>query len=337
MNDDNGQSGMRAAVGVICRDCMGLRPGETLLLVADPFGLETAEVILRHAQAGGYGCRLAPIPLVERAGQAPEGFGRELLASAEAALLLTWRSLSHTEARRQACREDGVRIASLPGFRLEMLARLFPPGSAETVAAATRQAAALLDGADRVRVQAEAGTDITFSLAGRHIYLDTGLYREPGRFGNLPAGEVAAAPVDRSAGGVLVVDVAFAGLGEVDRLRLYLEGGCLRAAEGPGADEVMKLLHGPAERVSAEFGIGVNRLARTGALTLEAEKACGTVHFAFGDSHSFGGANAAAGHWDAVLRCASIEVDGRRVELPRPVTWQPGEIALNSDSQGTQP
>jgi len=317
--DESGQPGLAAAVGVICRDCLGLRSAETLLLVADPFGLETAEVILQYAQAGGFRCRLAPIPLVERAGQAPAGFGRELLASAEAVLLLTWRSLSHTEARRQACRQDQVRIASLPGFRLEMLGRLFPPGSAGEVAAETEKAAALLAGADRVRVCTEAGTDITFSLAGRRIYLDTGLYREPGRFGNLPAGEIAAAPVEGSAEGVLAVDVAFAGLGELEGLRLYLEGGSLRAAEGPGAQEVLKLLDGPAERVSAEFGIGTNRLARTGALTLEAEKACGTVHFAFGDSRSFGGGNAASGHWDAVLRCGWIEVDRRRVELPSPV------------------
>lgn len=305
---------------VICRECLGLTEKEKLLVVADPPEMEVAETIAGFALTHGFDCSLVRIPLVERAGSAPREFTRELLASAEAALLVTGRSLSHTEARRRACREDGVRIASMPGLTLEMLARLFPAGSAENTAAATQRSVALLEGASRVRVRAGAGTDIVFSLEGRNIYQDTGLYREPGRFGNLPAGEVCASPLEACAEGLIVVDVAFAGLGAVNGLELTVSGGCLAAARGPRAAEVLALLDGPPERVLAEFGIGTNALARTGPLTLEAEKARGTVHFALGDNRSFGGSNAASGHWDAVLRCDWIEVDGQRRELPRPET-----------------
>ncbi len=307
-------------VDVICRECLGLSEREKLLVLADPPEMEVAETIAGCALEHGFDSSLVRIPLVERAGSAPRGFTRELLASADAALLVTGRSLSHTEARRRACREDGVRVASMPGLTLEMLARLFPAGSAENAASATQRAVNLLEGVSQVRVRAEAGTDITFSLHGRKIYQDNGLYREPGRFGNLPAGEVCASPLESSAEGRIVVDVAFAGLGSVNGLELTVSGGYLAAARGSRAAEVLALLDGPAERVLAEFGIGTNALARTGPLTLEAEKACGTVHFAFGDNRSFGGSNAASGHWDAVLRCDWIEMDGQRRELPRPET-----------------
>jgi len=207
----------------------------------------------------------------------------------------------------------------MPGITGEVICRLFCPGSAGLVSRRTNALAASLEGAGRIELRTEAGTELELSIAGRKIYTDTGLYREPGRFGNLPAGEVSAAPVSFSARGRVVVDLAFAGLGAVDGLILELEKGRIVAAKGPGRGRLLKLLAENRDRVAGEFGIGTNPLARPSSLTLEAEKAVGTVHLGLGDNISFGGENRATGHWDAVLNCRWIKVDGEILDLTEPL------------------
>ena len=303
------------AVQSICTENLGLRKPEVLLIVADPPLYELAGRMADTARRLGFACELLQTGPVEKAGAAPAEFTRETLARYPAALLVTSRSLSHTETRRLACRTDRVRMASMPGITGDMLQRLFVPGAAEKIGSGTAKLAARLEGAADIRIRTGRGTELEFSLAAREIYLDTGLYRAPGAFGNLPAGEISAAPVAASARGKVTVDVAFAGLGAVEELSLEIEDGSLVAAHGDGSRDLLDLLSGAAERVLGEFGIGTNPLARPCAVTLEAEKARGTVHFGFGDNRSFGGENFAHGHWDAVVRCGEIEVDGRVLKL----------------------
>ncbi len=303
------------AMEAICRDHMGQRPGETLLVVADRSRAGLAAAMARGAEAAGFDCSLALVDEVLRAGQAPRGYSEELLRMVPAALLVTGRSLSHTEVRRRVCRVHGTRIASLPGLTEDMLVRLFAPGSADTVAGRTTELARQVDGASSVRLEGPAGTELELSVQGRKLYLDTGLYHAPGNFGNLPAGEVAWSPLPGSARGRIVADVAFAGLGAVKDMELIIRGGRLAEARGPRSDELLELLCDQPERVLGEFGIGCNGLARPCAITLEAEKAVGTVHFGFGDNRSFGGDNTASGHWDCVVRCSRLEIDNRVVEL----------------------
>jgi leucyl aminopeptidase (aminopeptidase T) len=310
-----GNNSLETALQAICTENLGLYPDEVLLVVADPPRYKLAGRMVDTARKLGFACELLQVGPVEKAGAAPEEFSRKTLARYPAALLVTYRSLSHTETRRQACHADSVRIASMPGVTEDMLFRLFKPGTAEEISRSTRMLAERLKSAGNVSIRTEHGSNLELSLKGRKIYLDTGLYRDPGAFGNLPAGEVSAAPVAGSARGEVVVDVAFAGLGAVENLALEIDNGRLVAAHGPLSRDLLDLLSGPAERVLGEFGIGTNRLANPGAITLEAEKARGTVHFGFGDNRSFGGENLAVGHWDAVIRCTGIEVDGKVLEL----------------------
>ncbi|MBW7996048.1 MAG: hypothetical protein FVQ81_05625 [Candidatus Glassbacteria bacterium] len=303
------------AMESICGEHLSLHDDEVLLIVADPSRKALAGKMARAAETAGYGCNLIVIGEVVRAGQAPAGFTEELLAGFPAALLVTGKSLSHTDERRKACREQNTRIASMPGLTDDILLHLFRPGSADVVRRRTVEMVERVKDSRRVRVRGPAGTRMELSVQDRKLYLDTGLYRRPGDFGNLPAGEVAWSPVPGSASGRIVVDVAFAGLRGVNGLKLTIEDGAIVDAEGAKARELMQVLAGKPERVLGEFGIGTNPLARPGAVTLEAEKAVGTVHFGFGDSRSFGGTNQASGHWDCVVRADSLDIDSRAVEL----------------------
>jgi leucyl aminopeptidase (aminopeptidase T) len=269
------------------------------------------------ARQAGFECGLIVVGEIESPAQSPPGFTTELLADVPAALLVTGKSLSHTDERRAACREHGTRIASMPGLTEDILLRLFKPGSADRVRRATVELAEMLEDVRRVKIETEAGTQLSLSVAGRRLYLDTGMYRRPGDFGNLPAGEVAWGPVEGSAQGRIVADVAFAGIGAVEELVLVIEDGRVVDTDGDYAGEVLRLLKGEPERLLGEFGAGSNPLARPGAITLEAEKCAGTVHFGFGENRSFGGSNRASGHWDCVVKCDRLDVDGRVVELRR--------------------
>ena len=303
------------AMMTICGEHLGLARGEHLLLVADPPKRRLAGEMTDAARELGFSAGLLRIGPIEKTGCAPPEFTTKALTMCAAALLVTSRSLSHTEQRRAACHEKGVRIASMPGLSPEMLCRLFKPGKPKEVAERTLALAARLEDVCRIRVRNRQGTDFDLELTGRKIYTDTGLYHHPGSFGNLPAGEVCAAPAASTLEGRAVVDVAFAGLGAVQSLILELHQGRLKNARGTDAQRLLSLLDKPEFRVVGEFGIGTNPLARPCEITLEAEKAIGTVHLGFGDNRSFGGDNAAAGHWDAVLRCDSLELDGSRLDL----------------------
>src|SRR5207247_5272272 len=104
-------------------------------------------------------------------------------------VLLTTRSLPHTNARRDACEKHGARIASMPGadpLRLEALLDL----DYDELRARSEELAARLEGARRVRLSARGGSDLSFEIQGRTIYRDAGDLSKPGSFGNLPAGEV---------------------------------------------------------------------------------------------------------------------------------------------------
>ncbi|MEA1997033.1 MAG: aminopeptidase [Gemmatimonadota bacterium] len=309
-----------SAMRTICGGNLGLSSKETLLIVADPPMMGLAGRMVQAAREGGWRSELVEVGEVEKAGCAPEGFTDELLGAGwSAALLVTSKSLSHTSQRRKACYEIGLRIASMPRLSEDMLCRLFRPGAADGVKKRTDALAARLEGAVMLRVCTRQGTELELSIEGRKIYTDTGFYREPGRFGNLPAGEVCAAPVPGTAHGRLVVDVAFAALGTgmpVEGLVIEIEKGSMVRVTGPGSERVERLLARAPDRVAGEFGIGTNRLATLCPVPLEAEKAVGTVHIGFGDNISFGGENRdATGHWDAVMRCERIEVDGRTLDL----------------------
>ena len=299
------------AMRTICAEHLGLSGRESLIIVADPPLLSLADCMARAAEDIGQACELVEIGEVEKPGKSPPGFTAALLARGAAALMVTSKSLSHTAERRTACRKYGVRVASMPGLTEDMILRLFRPGSAALVSKRTLEMAAKLEGAGIVRVCSRKGTELELSLDGRKILKDNGLYHEPGSFGNLPAGEVCASPVAGSVRGTLAVDVAFAGLGRVEGLVLEIGRGILTKARGPESERIFELLAGNAERVAGEFGIGTNPLAKPGPVTLEAEKAVGTVHLGFGDNLSFRGKNRASGHWDAVASYEQIEVDGK--------------------------
>lgn len=161
------------------------------------------------------------------------------------------------------------------------------------------------------------------SLVGREGLSDTGILRQRGSFGNLPAGEAYIAPVEGTGEGIVVAEKGwFAG---EEEMVLTFRDGLVIEAQGGGkfGEEFRKTLgldkgHTGevyyARRNLAELGIGTNPNARFSMeRRLEAEKIKGTGHIAIGDNAHIGGVVSADLHWDFIIPKVTILLDSRAV------------------------
>jgi leucyl aminopeptidase (aminopeptidase T) len=300
---------------IVWESCMRLGRDERALVVADESKLTIARRFYKTAQTLTEDAALMLIRPRETNGQEPPDAVARALTGCDVALLVTSYSLSHTKARRQACR-GGTRVASMPGIT-ESMARRALAVDHGAIQRENRRIKKAIGKHDTLEIRAPGGTEIRLSIAGRYIYdEDCGLFHEPGSFGNLPSGEVTVAPVEGSAEGVIVVDRSMAGIGRLRRpLRIEVRKGRAVGFKGEGAAALRRVFDArPVKaRTVAELGIGTNPAARITGTVLEDEKVQGTVHLALGSNASFGGTVQTDVHLDGVVADAEIWAAGRRL------------------------
>jgi leucyl aminopeptidase (aminopeptidase T) len=193
------------------------------------------------------------------------------------------------------------------------------------IAADCRAWADVLTRATEVRVRTPYGTDLRFSLEGRPGQVDDGFYDGTGAdtWGNLPAGEAYAIPLEGTGEGRLVVPAGWYPKLDQDMV-LRIQKGEVVELQGGGAvgDEFCQLFQlgsddpvHKARRNLAELGIGTNPNARSPDNVLEAEKIKGTVHIGIGDNIHMGGTVEADLHDDFVQPQPDLYLDGEPVIL----------------------
>jgi len=304
-------SELERAVRTVVDSCLGVQPGEDLVIVVDrttePLGA-ALQAAAAELGAESVTCVMEPR---EVDGQEPPAAVAAALAAATVFVAPTRRSLSHTRARKAAS-ESGARGATLPGVTADMLARLmacdFP-----LMAARSRAVAELLGGADEARVTCPRGTDMTFDLRGRAGISDDGDLAAPGAFGNLPCGEGFVSPLT---GEGTLHAATLAGLGLPGApVELTVRDGRLVGAAGDWGARWTALMDDAGEqgRNLAELGVGTNERARLTGNILEDEKMLGTVHVAFGASAGIGGTVSVPVHLDCLVEDATLDVGGTRV------------------------
>ena len=174
--------------------------------------------------------------------------------------------------------------------------------------------AGVLRGAREVRIASPKGTDITMTVEGRPLDLDIGMVTAEAPLTNLPAGEVCLAPIESSANGVVVFDVAFMDGRWVEDLEVEFTGGVARGVRAArGLDLFNDTISGASGdgNVIGELGIGLNHevTAPCGSMLLD-EKILGTIHIAVGDNTMLGGVNDSSLHWDLLVMEPTVTVDG---------------------------
>ncbi|MBE0512641.1 aminopeptidase [Candidatus Bathyarchaeota archaeon] len=320
---------------------MGVKNGEKLLIVTDLPTQEEweklnsekltdalrrsllAKIVSEIARKKFPNCTVEfyTYPSVGRHGAEPGEEVEEKMKMADVVIAITSYSLSHTNAREEACKA-GARIASMPNFLPEMFYSGGPMAADyEKIAEETKKIAKLLTAANEAVVRSKQGTDVMFSVKGREGGLDMGIYTERGAWGNLPSGEAYVAPVEGTSRGKVVVEKGWYPNLKENMILVFKNGKVVDVIGGGDVGETFRALLSPgreeepyiSRRNLAELGVGTNPHAKRPDNVLEAEKIRGTVHVAVGDSSHLGGTVAADLHEDFIIPHPDLILDGKTV------------------------
>jgi leucyl aminopeptidase (aminopeptidase T) len=304
---------LKSTASSILASSLALKEGEKFLVVTDPERRRIGEALFEAGAELGTEAALAVMLPREANGEEPPGHVAAAMAAADVVVVPTTHSLTHTRARLQAV-ERGARVATMPGITEDMFREGAITADYAEVELLTKRVAAGLDSA-REALVATGSHRLRMSVEGRNAVASTGVYREPGRSGNLPSGEAFLAPVEGTSEGELLVDGSIAGVGRLNEpVLLKISEGMLASASGQEGERLLDLLDRCSKgRNVAELGVGTNDRARLTGVTLEDEKIYGTIHIAFGSNDTFGGTVAAGVHLDAVVLEPELYLDDRLV------------------------
>ncbi|MCM3272673.1 aminopeptidase [Paenibacillus elgii] len=292
----------------LLQSCLGLKPHEKLLVVADDRKKDIGEALYEAGKQLGAEAILMVMKEREKSGQEPPSPVSEAMKQADVVICATEHSLTHTKARKEAVAQ-GARLATMPGITRDMFLEGAIAADYDKVKQVTERVTDLLSRGNRVRIEKD-GKVLTFSIEGRSGIPSTGVYVNPGESGNLPSGEGYIAPLEGSASGQLMVDGSIADIGKLySPVTITVENGRLTEAEGEAAAELLQKLGDGHGRLLGEFGIGTNDKARITGVVLEDEKVYGTIHVAFGSNHTFGGTVEAGVHIDLVVNRPDVYID----------------------------
>jgi aminopeptidase len=306
---------LRKAARIALLNFMGLKYDETLLIVTDSAKREIGYAIFEEGKVFCKEALLVEMKPRERNGEEPPKQVAELMKSVDIVLCPTLKSLTHTDARREAVKY-GVRIGTMPGISKETMIRCLNADS-ERILQLTSKVAAALKGVKTITVKTKAGTNISLPVEGRKIFESTGVLKNKGESGNIPSGEVYLAPLENKSNGTIVIDGSMASIGllKTPIIIKVIDG---FAEQISGGDEAKKLIElfeksGKESRAVAEFGIGTNYKAQLCGDILEDEKVLGTIHIAFGNNKSMGGTIGVSSHLDGLVKKPDVYFDEKLI------------------------
>ena len=167
--------------------CLGVKKDESVLVITDDTRKEIGEAL--YQAACDLGCEGLLMVMKERevSGQEPPKAVAEAMKAADVVIAPTAKSLTHTAARIQAA-AAGTRVATMPGITREMFGKGAMTADYQEVEKLTARITDMLTQADKARIEKD-GKVLEISLKGRDGVPSPGVYKEPGKCGNLPSGE----------------------------------------------------------------------------------------------------------------------------------------------------
>lgn len=296
----------------------GTKAGEKVLILTD-FATESIASILASVV---YSLQAEPITMsmLPRKGHGDALPKSVAAAMKEVDLIIapTKFNIAHTQARYEA-QAAGARVIILPESHENIL--LSKGLSADFVALKPKveKLADILSKGKEVRITTEKGTDFTISIAGREGRALTGFANSK----DVSAAhciEASIAPVEGTGQGVLVVDGSIPGVGLIETpVTVTIEKGrAVSITGGLEAEMFSHILKNKNDESNSiyqvgEFGIGMNPECELENSMLSDEGVFGTVHVALGTNAYIGGTVKAKGHYDMVIKDATIMIDGEVV------------------------
>lgn len=294
--------GARTAIG----QCLAVQEDETVLIVTDPSRRTIADALWDASTERAAETMMLTFEGTGASGTEPPRAVKEALAACDVFVIPTKHSLTHTDARIEAC-EGGARGATMPGITEDVFSGAMV-ADYEDIRQRTVALHERIQGVDDVHVTSPSGTDLRMKVDTRYWETDTGLVHGPGDFSNLPAGEIYGIPIQ--AEGQIVFDSFNLSGDEKAPPGTVVE---VENSKGVSVSETCPLQEAfrDVENATnlAELGIGTNPAAEVIGNMLQDEKALGTCHFAFGDNTAFGGKTGSSIHWDGIVQDPTIRFD----------------------------
>jgi leucyl aminopeptidase (aminopeptidase T) len=307
-------------VRLITDVCLEVGPGESVLCIADrQENMEILTLIAAECEARGAEVAVTLIGPRKHHHHEPPRTVAHAMQKADIVIVMTFGSLVHTQARKQA-NAAGVKIALMGEVTREFLSSFdLTKEELLKVRTQTEEIVRRLTAARSARMTTKAGTDLTMSLEGRN---GVGLvpFGEKGTFFGVPGyAEAACPPVEDSAEGVLFVDGTMMGTEDMEALvqepfEMRFEKGRLVSISG-GRDgrRVENLLNGLEDqaRVFAELGVNSNFMVPKKLRGSRLDMLVGGhIHCGLGRNDHIGGKSAAATHLDFLVTYATLLLDG---------------------------
>lgn len=306
-------SSLQKAAQTALEVCMGLNQKEKILIIYDNKKKILANSLAKEAKKITKKVKLLKIPESKVDGQEPSKKTANEMLKHNVIMMVTSKSLSHTNARRKATKK-GIRIASMPGITKDMFLRTMK-ADYNKIEERTNKISNLLTKGKKVKITTKKGTNITMNIKGRRAEKGA-LIRKKGNFKNLPSGEACLGPLEGTTNGIFVVDCCF--LEKVDKpIRVKVKNGyAIEIKGGKSAKKLIKMLesiHDKDAYAIAELGIGTNDKAKITGNLLEDEKVFGTAHIALGNNISYGGKINVPIHLDGVFNKPTIFIDNKKI------------------------
>lgn len=303
---------LQKSAEIAVRDCMAVKPEEDVLIVTDPERREIGYALYEAAMKYGHEAFLLEMKAREVNGEEPPAPVAEMMKLVDVVLCPTTKSLTHTDARREACK-TGTRVGTLPGITKDMMIRTMS-ADYHRIAELTYKITEILDAGEVAYLTTPFGTDITIPIKGIKAIPSTGLITKPGSYGNLPSGESYLMPEEGKSSGIFVVDGSMAGIGLIkdQPVKIRVENGYAVEITGGREAEMLKEMIarvGEQAKNLAELGVGTNYMAQITGEILEDEKVAGTVHLALGNNVSMGGTVNVGFHVDGIMTRPTLRVD----------------------------
>lgn len=295
----------------VVKECVGVRPGEKVLVVTD---VQRPALVSRElfqaCREQGAETVWAVFDGVLADGQVPALLDRAMDA-ADVIFCVTTDTLGYSAAAKR-CTEQGGRVVTMTEAPEALLTDPALEADFPVLRGVVERVMEAFDAAETVHVTAPGGTDLTFSLAGRSSHSCLGTCLEPG-MAAVPDMEAYIAPVEGSVQGILAADISGTGLGLLSE-SIHLEirdSRVVKLSGGAQAQQLKERLKGvDGGDVLAEFAVGLNPCAQpVGSIVID-EGVYGTGHFALGSNTGFGGTNICGQHLDLVYWKPTIYLDG---------------------------
>jgi len=271
------------ALRVLLLDCLALRKGELVLILADPPTQNIGQLLWESALKVTPRALLLHLDPYRRQGPSPAGL-MDFLPHFQAIVSLLPPGVLGRNVLQKSL-EKGARVAFLPGLTRDILERTFVI-NLQKVSNRTQKIADVLTIGREAELSSPAGTAFRFSLARKKGVAETGFIRNKGEVASLPGGQAYIQPARGSCQGVVVINGSMEGIGLIKHpIRFHIRNDHLTKISGGWEAEKLRSLikpYGRDFRYLVRVGIGVHPRAQLCGNLLEDTKAEGILHIGIG-------------------------------------------------------